>query len=70
MGWVLAQNHETNSLRSMKFISQVFRLHLESEEMASDPKSGKTGSDSRAYAFTMLGEADWVWLRAMATGSE
>lgn len=60
--WVLPQSHAANSLSFMKFVSQVFHLHFKSEEMESDPKLGKTRSDSGAYALTVLGRANSLLL--------
>lgn len=51
MGWVLVGLHEV-------CLSGFSHLHLKSEEIESDPEPEKTGSDSRAYAFTVLGKAN------------
>lgn len=67
---MLAQSHTANGLRFMKFVSQAFRLHLKSKEKESDPKPGKTESDSRIYASTVrpsqcIRQTVCFWLLAM-----
>lgn len=48
--WVLPQSHAANSLSFMKFVSQVFHLHLKSEEMESDPKLETRENSNNRFA--------------------